>query len=54
MLVNDIFMLPNISPFKLNKFLIVNWSKGLVFQSGKIIKRWKKKLNEKILKLRKS
>jgi hypothetical protein len=28
-LVNDMFMLPNISIFIPNKFLIVNWSKGL-------------------------
>jgi hypothetical protein len=29
MLVNDIFKLPKIGAFKLSKFLISNWSKGL-------------------------
>ena len=30
MLVKDICKLPNIGASKLNKFLISNWSKGLV------------------------
>lgn len=35
MLVKDICILANKSPFILNKFLIINWSNGLGFQSGK-------------------
>jgi hypothetical protein len=34
MLVIAIFTLPNISIFTLNKFLIVNWSKGLWLHEG--------------------
>ncbi len=34
MLVNDICMLANKSPLTLNKFLIINWSRGLWFQMG--------------------
>ena len=36
-LVNEIVVSPNMSAFMLNKFLIVNWSKGLVFHKGKNI-----------------
>lgn len=35
MLVNDILVLPNISPFTLIRSLMVNWSNGLLFQRGK-------------------
>ena len=32
-LVKDIWIPPNMSPLMLKRFLIVNWSKGLWFQS---------------------
>ena len=32
--VKDIWILANKSALKLNKFLIINWSKGLLNQTG--------------------
>lgn len=36
-LVKDIWIFPNKSAFKLNKFLIVNWSNGLFVHKGNVI-----------------
>lgn len=36
MFVKEIDIFPNASMFKLSKFLMVNWSKGLLFHVGRI------------------